>query len=366
MDPRPRRRGHRCQRRSRRRTRPRPEARRGGGRGRRPLRPGAAQRRPGGRHHLQPHARRARTLREGRRRRRHLRGHGLAGRPRDPARRQQRGTRHRRGRRRAEPRGLPRARLGRGGQHLRDPAPRGSPARRRQGRGPPRRHPVVRLAGAARADRRHRRRRGGRGHHPRRPGLVERPVRPALRRSLLDRRTLLVISFRYHLVSIAAVLIALAAGVALGAGLLDDAGSELSGSDDSTDPALARFDEGYAARTAPALLGDKLAKHSVVVLTLPGADEGQVADVVADVKKAGGSVTGQGVLTAKLLDPANRQFAESVAQQAASDAGVTLSGESYAQVGEALGRSVAGKVDASLDDKAAAVDAALVEAKLVT
>ncbi|KQY58934.1 hypothetical protein ASD11_04745 [Aeromicrobium sp. Root495] len=175
-----------------------------------------------------------------------------------------------------------------------------------------------------------------------------------------------MISFRYHLVSIAAVLIALAAGVALGAGLLDDAGSELSGSDDSTDPALARFDEGYAARTAPALLGDKLAKHSVVVLTLPGADEGQVADVVADVKKAGGSVTGQGVLTAKLLDPANRQFAESVAQQAASDAGVTLSGESYAQVGEALGRSVAGKVDASLDDKAAAVDAAMVEAKLVT
>lgn len=175
-----------------------------------------------------------------------------------------------------------------------------------------------------------------------------------------------MISFRYHLVSIAAVLIALAAGVALGAGLLDDAGSELSGSDDSTDPALARFDEGYAARTAPSLLGDKLAKHSVVVLTLPGADAGQVADVVSDVRKAGATVTGQGVLTAKLLDPANRQFSESVAQQAASDAGLTLSGESYAQVGAALARAVAGKVDATLDDKAAAVDAAFVEAKLVT
>ena len=76
------------------------------------------------------------------------------------------------------------------------------------------------------------------------------------RRTHLDRRTLLVISFRYHLVSIAAVLLALAAGVALGAGPLDD-NTVLSGnssdSGTSADPAIARFESGYAARTSGAL-----------------------------------------------------------------------------------------------------------------
>ena len=36
-----------------------------------------------------------------------------------------------------------------------------------------------------------------------------------------------MINFRYHLVSIAAILLALAAGIALGSGPLDDAGSSL-------------------------------------------------------------------------------------------------------------------------------------------
>jgi hypothetical protein len=66
-----------------------------------------------------------------------------------------------------------------------------------------------------------------------------------------------VINFRYHLVSIAAVLLALAAGIALGSGPLDDATSGLtenSRSDTAADPALARFETGYAGLTSGALL----------------------------------------------------------------------------------------------------------------
>jgi hypothetical protein len=179
-----------------------------------------------------------------------------------------------------------------------------------------------------------------------------------------------VISFRYHLVSIAAVLLALAAGVALGAGPLDD-NTVLSGNGDgsgtSADPAIARFESGYAARTSGALLKDALKGRSVVVMTLPGARAEETKDIRADIEKAGADVTGEVQLTSKLVDPANRQFAEGVAQQSASDVkGVTDAGESYGRIGAALGRSVLGDAGKNLDTTATTISSAFDEGKLVT
>lgn len=179
-----------------------------------------------------------------------------------------------------------------------------------------------------------------------------------------------MISFRYHLVSIAAVLLALAAGVALGAGPLDD-NTVLSGNGDgsgtSADPAIARFESGYAARTSGALLKDVLKGRSVVVMTLPGARAEETKDIRADIEKAGADVTGEVQLTSKLVDPANRQFAEGVAQQSASDVkGVTEAGESYGRIGAALGRSVLGDAGKNLDTTATTISSAFDEGKLVT
>lgn len=178
-----------------------------------------------------------------------------------------------------------------------------------------------------------------------------------------------MISFRYHLVSIAAVLLALAAGVALGAGPLDDntvlSGGEGSGS--SADPAIARFESGYAARTSGALLKDALKGRSVVVMTLPGARAEETKDIRADIEKAGADVTGEVQLTSKLVDPANRQFAEGVAQQSASDVkGVTDAGESYGRIGAALARSVLGDQGKKLDTTATTISSAFGEGKLVS
>lgn len=179
-----------------------------------------------------------------------------------------------------------------------------------------------------------------------------------------------MISFRYHLVSLAAVLLALAAGVALGAGPLDDATSGLSdgdGSGTSADPAIARFESGYAARTAGALLNGTLKDKSVVVLTLPGARADETKDIRTDLEKAGADITGEVQLTAKLVDPANRQFAEGVAQQSASDVkGVTGAGDSYQRIGTALGRSVLGSAGKNLDTTAATIGSAFAEGQLVT
>lgn len=179
-----------------------------------------------------------------------------------------------------------------------------------------------------------------------------------------------MISFRYHLVSIAAVLLALAAGVALGAGPLDD-NTVLSGDGDgsgtSADPAIARFESGYAARTSGALLKDALKGRSVVVMTLPGARAEESKDIRADIEKAGGAVTGEVQLTSKLVDPANRQFSEGVAQQSASDVtGVADAGESYGRIGAALGRSVLGDAGKDLDTTATTISSAFDEGKLVT
>ena len=178
-----------------------------------------------------------------------------------------------------------------------------------------------------------------------------------------------MISFRYHLVTIAAVLLALAAGVALGAGPLDD-NTVLSGDNDGTgsaDPAIAQFESGYAARTSGALLRNTLKGKTVVVMTLPGARADETKDIRGDIEKAGGNVTGEVQLTGKLVDPANRQFAEGVAQQSASDvSGVTDAGDSYARIGAALGRSVLGDSGKNLDTTAKTISSAFDEGQLVT
>jgi hypothetical protein len=176
-----------------------------------------------------------------------------------------------------------------------------------------------------------------------------------------------VINFRYHLVSIAAILIALAAGIALGSGPLDDA-SRASDDDagNRVDPAVAKFETGFAARTASGLLKDKLKGQSVVVLTVPGADEAQVKSISSNLAAAGATVTGEIALTAKLLDSSGRQFAQGVAEQAAADVPAVASAtNAYDKVGAAIARSLMANRAGDLDATAATIRSALVEGDLL-
>lgn len=180
-----------------------------------------------------------------------------------------------------------------------------------------------------------------------------------------------MINFRYHLVSIAAILLALAAGVALGSGLLDDAGSSLNGDDDPTsavaDPSVASFESAYASRTSKALFNGSLKGQSVVVITMPGANAAEAKSVSTLLGQAEAEVTGQIELTSKLLSSANRQFAEGVAQQAGAGVpGVTAAGDSYGRIGAALGRSILATKTAALDPTANTIQSAFVEGDLVT
>ncbi|MFC4604670.1 copper transporter [Rhodococcus kronopolitis] len=128
-----------------------------------------------------------------------------------------------------------------------------------------------------------------------------------------------MISARQHAISIAAIFLALAVGVVLGSGTLS--GGLLSGlRDDKSDlqdqvnsmhdqnnqlveelNAADNFDAAVAGRT----VRDALGQRTVVVVTTPDADPGDLDSVTRLIGAAGGSVTGRVALTDAFVDAAN-------------------------------------------------------------
>lgn len=176
-----------------------------------------------------------------------------------------------------------------------------------------------------------------------------------------------MINFRYHLVSLAAVLLSLAAGVALGAGVLDESSSSTTSSGDTrVDPAVQAFDAAFADSAAPAFVANTLTERRIVIITTPGARTAEVEDLAARVTAAGGTVVGEVALTAKLLESNNRQFAESVAQQSAPEVpGVAEGGDSYDRVGAALARSMMSPEGGPLDETATTIRSAFDQGGLI-
>jgi hypothetical protein len=140
-----------------------------------------------------------------------------------------------------------------------------------------------------------------------------------------------VINFRYHVVSLVAVMLALAVGIALGGGPLqrtpDDApaGGEVQ-TLASAQAELAQLEEGtafaddYTDRTADGVLDQAVKDRAVTVLTLPGADDADVTQLTQMVDRAGGTVTAEAVLGEKLLDVGNRQLVSELASQMTASA----------------------------------------------
>ena len=191
-----------------------------------------------------------------------------------------------------------------------------------------------------------------------------------------------MISFRYHLVSLVALFLALAGGIALGAGPLQEpVRGELasaSGGDDvealrgqlEDEQRLSDFQARYGAGTADLVLGDRLAGMSVAVVLLPGADPSVAAQLAEDVETAGGELASRVTLTDELLDPGAREFPESLARRVLDGvAGVdTAEGATgYELIGGALGRALLTRSSGQVkpDDPATSIVAAFEEANLV-
>lgn len=158
-----------------------------------------------------------------------------------------------------------------------------------------------------------------------------------------------MIDFRYHLVSIIAVFLALAVGLVLGATALS--GPALSGlqrlektvsRENSAllkeKQALANqisVDQTFAAAAAPRLLPGLLTGEKVVLVQTSNANSSIAAGLTTALHQAGAAVTGTVTLNSPFLDTsgANEAHLKELAYQLARNAGVSLPAELSGSVG---------------------------------
>jgi hypothetical protein len=125
-----------------------------------------------------------------------------------------------------------------------------------------------------------------------------------------------VIDFRYHLVSIVAVFLALAVGIVLGStelrgvaiSALDRTSSSLSNKLDAANnennalQQQVQGDHEFASAAEPVLLKGLLDGKKVVIITTPGASTSVVNGIKTGLSDAGAAVSGQVTLSSKFAD----------------------------------------------------------------
>jgi hypothetical protein len=125
-----------------------------------------------------------------------------------------------------------------------------------------------------------------------------------------------VIDFRYHLVSIVAVFLALAVGIVLGStelrgvaiSALDRTSSSLSNKLDAANnennalQQQVQGDHEFASAAEPVLLKGLLNGKKVVIVTTPGASASVVNGIKTGLSDAGATVSGQVALSSKFAD----------------------------------------------------------------
>jgi len=163
-----------------------------------------------------------------------------------------------------------------------------------------------------------------------------------------------VISLRSHAISLAAVFLALALGIALGSGLLSN--TVLSGLRDDKAQMQTEIDTltddrnglneklsaagDFDAQMAPRILRGSLADKSVVLFRTPDADDDDVEGLTRLIGQAGGTVTGTVGLTQEFVDANSAEKLLSVVNSPIVPAGTQLSTTTVdqgSQAGDLLG-----------------------------
>ncbi len=149
-----------------------------------------------------------------------------------------------------------------------------------------------------------------------------------------------MIDFRYHLVSIVAVFLALAIGIVLGStelqgptynflshttaklqNQLDQASSQRDAAQQQVSE-----DELYAQAVEPAVLRDLLTGQRLLIVTEPGAQSSVVSGIMTAASDAGATVTGQINLASKFFDTSGttQDSLNTTTQAVAQTANITL------------------------------------------
>jgi hypothetical protein len=163
-----------------------------------------------------------------------------------------------------------------------------------------------------------------------------------------------VIDFRYHLVSIIAVFLALTVGLALGTTMLQDPllntlksetadlrgqSEELRLERDAAERVNAGADE-LSEAASEDLLEDRLRGVGVVVVAAPGADTEMADALSARVEDAGGEAVGRISFTEEFPDESNAAFVDELAVQVSSEADA-MPGGAYSRSAALIGRALA-------------------------
>ncbi|MGO8958771.1 MAG: copper transporter [Streptosporangiaceae bacterium] len=166
-----------------------------------------------------------------------------------------------------------------------------------------------------------------------------------------------MIDFRYHLVSIIAVFLALAVGLTVGATALSGLAeaalhaelkkvSQLNSTLAKDKQALTQqvaADQAFAQAASQRLLSGVLTGEKVVLVVAPGADSAVTTDVTTALTQAGATVTGQVNLNQSFLDTTGRN--ESVLSELAQRLQPTVNATPSANpVGTAAGQQAAAAV----------------------
>ncbi|WP_191907938.1 copper transporter [Nocardioides cynanchi] len=180
-----------------------------------------------------------------------------------------------------------------------------------------------------------------------------------------------MIRSRGYAVPLVGVLLALATGIALGAGPLTDTGSSAAPGPAVHQPApQAGYADAFAGAVATRLYGNGLSRRPVAVLTAPGADPATVAAVTAQVKAAGGQVSGTYALGSQLVDPQQKSLVDTLGAELGKQlhAHLDRSATTYPRIGELLAVAAANRGNSvgQVNDDVSAVRQSMVAAHLVT
>ena len=163
-----------------------------------------------------------------------------------------------------------------------------------------------------------------------------------------------MISLRTHAISLAAVFLALAIGVALGSGLLSNTvlsglrddkrelQNQINGLTDQKNALNQKLSAAgeFDAQMSPRILRDTMGGKSVVLFRTPDASDDDVDSLTRMVEQAGGTVTGTLSLTEEFVDANSAEKLLSVVNSPIVPAGAQLSTKSVdqgSQAGDLLG-----------------------------
>lgn len=194
-----------------------------------------------------------------------------------------------------------------------------------------------------------------------------------------------MISFRYHIVSIVSVFLALAVGVALGGGPLkgevDNTLVSQVQTDRQTKLALQSqitalrssntFTDDFAKTVAPGLIGGTLKGRVVTLVVLPTAAQSDVTALKDLVGVAGGTVSGTVRVGDQLVDAGEKQLVDELGNQLESrapDVDIAPDASPYERIGALIARAIGTDVDqgAPVDGPATSILAGLSTTSLMS